>query len=63
INKTHLKIYLLAKEFNQLKTSYQTSNDYELKFKEKLETEELPSENVELSDIQDNKKMKDNEKI
>ncbi|CAG8696940.1 22500_t:CDS:2, partial [Racocetra persica] len=60
---TYSEIYSLAKEFNQLKTSYQTSNDYELEFKEKLETEELPSENVELSDVQDNKKMKDNEKI
>ncbi|CAG8506547.1 11413_t:CDS:1, partial [Gigaspora margarita] len=38
-------------------------NDYELEFKEKLETEESPFENVELSDVQDNKKIKDNEEI
>ncbi|RIB16327.1 hypothetical protein C2G38_2190280 [Gigaspora rosea] len=63
MHETHSEIYSLAKEFNQLKTSYQTSNDYELEFKEKLETKELPSENVELSNVQDNKKMKDNEEI
>ncbi|CAG8503299.1 26452_t:CDS:1, partial [Dentiscutata erythropus] len=62
-SETHSEIYSLAKEFNQLKTSYQTSNNYELEFKEKLETEESPSENVELSDVQDNKKIKDNEEI
>ncbi|CAG8726470.1 10513_t:CDS:1, partial [Cetraspora pellucida] len=52
---THSEIYSLAEEFSQLKISYQTSNDYELEFKEKLETEKSPSENVELSDVQDDK--------
>ncbi|CAG8608132.1 25072_t:CDS:2, partial [Racocetra persica] len=57
---THSEIHSLAKEFNQLKTFYQASNDYELKFKEKLETEESPTENVKFSK---DKEIKDNEEI
>ncbi|CAG8769495.1 21622_t:CDS:2, partial [Dentiscutata erythropus] len=53
---THLEIYLLAKEFNQLKTFYQTNNDYELELKETFETKES-FENMEIRKIQDDKEM------
>ncbi|CAG8585201.1 10241_t:CDS:2, partial [Cetraspora pellucida] len=50
--ETHSEIYLLAKEFNQLKTFYQMNDDYELELKETLEKEESPLENIESSNIE-----------
>ncbi|CAG8568400.1 12290_t:CDS:1 [Cetraspora pellucida] len=62
--ETHSEIYLLVKEFNQLKTSYQTSNNYELELKETLDTKEFFSENIEFRNIQrNNKKIQDNKGI
>ncbi|CAG8728020.1 4351_t:CDS:1, partial [Dentiscutata erythropus] len=50
--ETHSEIYSLAKEFNQLKTFYQTNDNYELELKETLEKEESPLENIESSNIE-----------
>ncbi|CAG8841308.1 11215_t:CDS:1, partial [Racocetra persica] len=54
---THSEIYLLAKEFNQLKMFYQTNNDYELQLKKTFETKESSFENVKISNIQNDKKI------
>ncbi|CAG8597859.1 2303_t:CDS:1, partial [Racocetra persica] len=54
---THSEIYLLAKEFNQLKTFYQTNNDYELKLKESLDNKESFLENIIYNDIQEIQKF------
>ncbi|CAG8807888.1 9792_t:CDS:2, partial [Racocetra persica] len=42
---THSKIYSLAEEFNQLKTFYQTNNDYELELKKTFEIKESSFKN------------------
>ncbi|CAG8735201.1 4341_t:CDS:1, partial [Cetraspora pellucida] len=58
---THLKIYLLAKEFNQLKISYQTNNDFdELELKE-TEKKKSSLENTEFNNIQDKEIQFDNQ--
>ncbi|CAG8446233.1 4573_t:CDS:1 [Scutellospora calospora] len=49
--ETYSEIYLLAKEFNQLKMFYQTNNDYELEFKEALNKKESSLENIEYNNI------------
>ncbi|CAG8613284.1 15858_t:CDS:1, partial [Racocetra persica] len=49
---THLEIYSLAKEFNQLKMFYQTNDDYELELKETLNKKESSLENIEYNNIQ-----------
>ncbi|CAG8466734.1 14788_t:CDS:2, partial [Racocetra persica] len=51
--KTHSEIYLLAKEFNQLKMFYQTNDNYELELKESLDNKESFLENITSNNIKE----------